>query len=350
MSELPETMNRRVRCRSLTVAVQRGAMLVSLIFCGALFAATTDVSATNSLPSPFRPVENWAKLPPGVQWGQVISVKPDAQGHLWVFHRSEPPILEFDASGKFLKSFGNGMFVQPHGLEIDRDGNIWTTDQNAKGGKGDQVIKFSPDGKVLMTLGKAGVTGSDHDTFNGPCDVAIAPNGDIFVADGHGGDTNARVVKFSKDGKYIKEWGKKGTGPGEFDTLHSMAMDSKGRLFVADRGNSRIQIFDQEGNFIAQWKQFGRPSGLYISKNDTLYAVDSQSDDKTNPGVKRGIRVGSAKDGSVKYFIPDTSANSAVALAEGVSANAKGNVIYAAGVSSMGLHLFRKKYTGFMGS
>jgi sugar lactone lactonase YvrE len=300
-------------------------------------------AATNNLPNPYHAVENWAQLPPGMQWGQVIAVKPDTHGNLWVFHRSEPPILEFDSSGRFLKSFGAGMFVQPHGLEIDRDGNIWTTDQLAKDGKGQQVIKFSPDGKVLMTLGKAGVAGAGPDTFNGPCDVAIAPNGDIFVADGHGGDTNARVVKFSKDGKYIKEWGKKGSGSREFDTLHSMAMDSKGRLFIADRGNSRIQIFSQDGKFIAEWRQFGRPSGLYITKNDTLYSVDSQSDEKTNPGVKRGIRIGSAKDGSVKVFIPDMSADPAIALAEGVSADAKGDIVYAAGVSSMALHKFVKQ-------
>ncbi len=313
-----------------------------ILLAGGLHAAT-DVSATNTLPNPYHPVEDWAQLPAGVQWGQVIAVKPDAHGNLWVFHRSEPPILEFDASGKFLKSFGAGMFVQPHGLSIDREGNLWVTDQQGKDGKGQQVFKLSPDGKILMTLGKAGVAGAGPDTFNGPCDVAVAANGDIFVADGHGNDTNARVVKFTKDGKYIKEWGKKGTGPGEFDTLHSIAMDSKGRIFIADRGNSRIQIFDQDGRFIDQWKQFGRPSGIFITSNDTLYSVDSQSDDKTNPGVKRGIRIGSAKDGSVKMFIPDTSSNPAIALAEGVSADAKGDVVYAAGVSSMALHKFVKK-------
>jgi DNA-binding beta-propeller fold protein YncE len=305
--------------------------------------AIVDVAATNSLPNPFRSVENWAQLPAGVQWGQVIAVKPDAHGNLWVFHRSDPGILEFDASGKFLKSFGAGMFVQAHGLTIDREGNLWASDAQGKDGKGHQVFKFSPEGKVLMTLGKAGVAGDGHDTFNGACDVAIAPNGDIFVADGHGGNTNERVVKFSKDGKYIKEWGRKGSGPGEFDTLHSLAMDSKGRLFVADRGNNRIQIFDQDGKFLDQWKQFGRPSGIYITKNDTLYSVDSQSDEKTNPGVKRGIRIGSAKDGSVKVFIPDTSADPQIALAEGVSADAKGDVVYAAGVSSMALHKFVSK-------
>jgi DNA-binding beta-propeller fold protein YncE len=321
----------------------RGTLLVIAMTLISAVHAAVDLSATNNLPNPWRPVENWAQLPAGVQWGQVIGVQPDAHGNLWVFHRSEPPILEFDASGKFLKSFGTGMFVQPHGLAIDHEGNIWTTDQQGKDGKGQQAIKFSPDGKVLMTLGKAGVAGAGPDTFNGPCDVVVAPNGDVFVADGHGGDTNARVVKFSKDGKYIKEWGRKGSAPGEFDTLHSIAMDTKGRIFVADRGNSRIQIFDQDGKFLDQWKQFGRPSGIYISKNDTLYSVDSQSDEKTNPGARRGIRIGSAKDGSVKAFIPDTSTNPQIALAEGVSADAKGDVLYAAGVSSMALHKFVKK-------
>jgi sugar lactone lactonase YvrE len=317
-------------------------LLAAVTLIGGVYAAV-NVAATNNLPNPYHPVENWAQLPAGVQWGQVIGVQPDAHGNLWVFHRSDPAILEFDASGKYLKGFANGMFAQAHGLAIDRDGNIWVTDAEKKDGKGEQVFKFSPDGKILMTLGKPGVTGAGPDTFNGPSSVVVAPNGDIFVADGHGEGTNARVVKFSKDGKFIKEWGKKGSGPGEFDTLHSMAMDSKGRLFIADRGNSRIQIFDQDGNFIDQWKQFGRPSGIYISKNDTLYSVDSQSDEKTNPGVKRGIRIGSAKDGSVKMFIPDTSADPKIALAEGVSADAKGDTVYAAGVSSMGLHKFVKQ-------
>jgi DNA-binding beta-propeller fold protein YncE len=314
-------------------------VLSSSLLSGSAVQAQSDSHATNDLPNQYRPVENWAKLPAGMEWGQVISVQPDAHGRIWVFHRQDPPILEFDASGKLLNSFGAGMFVQPHGLTVDHDGNIWVTDQSAKDGKGEQAIKLSPEGKVLMTLGKAGVAGSGPDMFNGPCDVAVAANGDIFVADGHGGDTNARVMKFSKEGRFIKAWGRKGSGPGEFDTLHRLAMDSKGRLFVADRGNNRIQIFDQEGNFIAQWHQFGRPSGIFISKNDTLYSVDSQSDEMTNPGVKRGIRVGSAKDGSVKWFIPDPSADARIALAEGVSANSKGD-IYAAGVSSMGLHKF----------
>jgi DNA-binding beta-propeller fold protein YncE len=319
------------------VVVFRVAMIAVLATCAQITA-----SSTGDPPNPYRAVENWAQLPPGVQWGQVINVTPDPHGNIWIFHRSDPAILEFDASGKALKSFGTGMFVQAHGLATDSEGNVWVTDAQGKDGRGQQVFKFSPEGKILMTLGKAGVAGAGPDTFNGPSGVAVAPNGDIFVADGHGGDTNARIVKFSKDGTFVTTWGKKGSGPGEFDTPHSIALDSRERVFVADRVNNRIQIFDRDGKFVDQWKQFGRPSGIFISKDDTLYAVDSQSDDKTNPGVKRGIRIGSAKTGKVKAFIPDTSTNPQIALAEGVCADAKGE-IYAAGVSSMALHKFVKK-------
>jgi sugar lactone lactonase YvrE len=283
----------------------------------------------NAQPNPYRKVDNWAQLPAGMKWGQVISVDGDAAGNVWVFHRGEPPVLEFDSSGKLLRSFGDGMFVQAHGLFIDRDGFIWVTDGRAKDGKGQQVFKFSPEGKVMMTLGTAGVAGDGPNTFNAPSDVAIAPNGDIFVADGHGGETNARVVKFSKDGKFIKAWGKKGSGPGEFNIPHTIALDSRGRVFVGDRGNNRIQIFDQEGKFLEEWKQFGRPSGIFIAKDDTIYVVDSESNTARNPGFKRGIRIGSAKDGKIAAFIPDTDPNpdtTTILGAEGVGVDKAGNV------------------------
>lgn len=301
-------------------------------------AAQSSAGPTNSLPDPYRPGEVWAKLPAGRAMGSTNTLTIDSRGNIWVFERcganscagsNLDPILEFDPSGKLVKSFGAGMFVFPHCIYVDKDRNVWVTDAMGADGKGQQVTKLSPDGKVLLQLGKPGVAGNGPDTFNQPSGVVVAPNGDIFVADGHGGDSNARIVKFSKDGKFIKTWGKKGSAPGEFDEPHGIAMDSKGRVFVADRANNRIQIFDQDGKFLAEWKQFGRPSGIYIDKNDTLYVADSESDAKRNPGWKRGIRIGSAKDGKVIALIPDTDTDPAHANssgAEGIVADAQGNI------------------------
>src|SRR5215467_11574885 len=231
-----------------------------------------EVQPINDLPNPYETIRNWGILPEGRIWGATSAVNVDPDGRsIWVAERcganscagsNLPVVLKFDASGKIVESFGAGMFIFPHGIHVDRDGNVWVTDGIPPGPatqetarKGHIVVKFSPDGKVLMTLGKAGVAGDGPDTFNQPSDVVTAPNGDIFVADGHGGNSNARIVKFSKDGKFIKTWGKKGSGPGEFDTPHALAIDSQGRLFVGDRGNSRIQIFDQDGKFLERWRQ-----------------------------------------------------------------------------------------------
>jgi sugar lactone lactonase YvrE len=310
---------------------------VAIALSGERAGARASAKPADSLPNPYRVVENYFKLPEGRIFGSTPAVDIDRDGRsIWVFERcGRPgggapcvdshvaPILKFDASGTLVKSFGEGMFVSPHGIGVDDQGNVWVTDGAAKDAKGQQVFKFSPDGRVLMTLGKAGVAGDGPDTFNQPSDVAIAPNGDIFVADGHGGNSNARIVKFSKDGTFVKAWGKKGSRPSEFDTPHALAMDSSGRLFVADRGNNRIQIFDQSGQFVAEWKQFGRPSGIYIDKKDTLYSADTQSDDRTNAGFNRGIRIGSAKSGAVTAFVPDADPDG---TGEGVAADASGNV------------------------
>ena len=315
-----------------------------------MYAATTE---PNAQPNPYRTIENWAKLPEGRTWGSAAGVDLDSHGHIWVAERcganscdgkTDDPILEFDASGKLLKSFGGGMFIFPHGLYVDKDGDIWVTDGQGKGGKGHQVFKFSPDGKVLMTLGKAGLAGEDPGTFNAPSAVIVAPNGDIFVADGHGGNTNARIVKFSKDGKFIKTWGKKGSGEGEFNVPHALAFDSKGRLFIGDRGNNRIQIFDQDGKFLEAWTQFSRPSGIFIDKKDAMYVADSESNDTNHPGWKRGMRIGSAKDGSVTAFIPDPQQRpvGGTTAAEGAAADPKG-VIYAAEVGPKDLKKYVKK-------
>ena len=340
------------QCRTRTVL---GFGLTVMLAVGGLSFAET-IAPTNSAPNPYRSIDNWAKMPDGRSWGSTAGVDIDPDGtSVWdaercgtfappsAFKPGEPfacdgsnldPILKFDASGKLVKSFGAGMFILPHGLHVDRVGNVWVTDGMGRPGKGQQVFKFSPDGKVLMTFGKAGVAGDGPDEFNAPSAVYVAPNGNIFVADGHGGKTNARIVKFAPDGKFIKAWGKKGSGPGEFDIPHTLAMDSRGRLFVGDRQNNRIQIFDQDGNFLDQWLQFSRPSGIFIDKNDVIYVADSESESvsKNHDGWKRGIRIGNVSDGVVRAFIPDpVEKATTTSAAEGVAADRNG-VIYGAEV------------------
>ena len=353
------------RCRwvagASSFAMTSFAILLTMLLAWMLLAWTGGVPAfgasitpTNSAPNPYRTVTGWFQVPAGRAWGSTAGVDVDSKGHIWVAERCGAnscadskldPIFEFDASGKLLRNFGGGLFLFPHGIGVDKEGNVWVTDGQGKEGKGHQVFKFSPEGKVLMTLGKAGIAGNGTDTFNMPSDVAVAPNGDIFVADGHGGMSNNRIVKFSKDGKYIKEWGMKGTGPGEFDIPHALAFDSKGRLFVGDRNNNRIQIFDQDGKFIDQWPQFSRPSGIFIDKHDVIYVADSESVSvsKNHDGWKRGIRVGSAKTGEVTALIPDpVEVITGTSAAEGVAADAKG-VIYGAEVGPKDLKKYVRK-------
>lgn len=305
---------------------------------------------SDDLPRPYRTVRDWAELPDGKShgpgWpGSVTAVEAAKDGTFFVIYRCfanscdgrpEAPIVHYDKSGKVLNSWGAGIFVFPHGSTLDPDGNLWVTDALGSGGKGHQVHKFSPDGHLLMSLGKAGVAGSGHDTFNQPCDVVVARDGTIFVADGHrnsqtGATGNNRVVVFSKDGTYLREWGKKGTGPGEIREPHSIALDSRGRVFVADRVNNRIQIFDQSGTYLAQWTQFGRPSAIAITADDTIYVTDSEMGPDTGAneitGWKKGIRVGSARDGSVTAFIEDMEPlRPEHSGAEGLGIDAEGNV------------------------
>ena len=282
-----------------------------VLVCAAISASGKDPglrSVQREGGAPYRLVPGWGTLPDGATWGEVPGMAIDASGKLYAFHRSEVPIVELDRSGKILKMWGEKLFAWPHGIRIDRFGNLWITDGQARNGIGQQVFKYSSDGRLLMTLGTKGVRGEGPDTFGGPCDVAVAANGDIFVADGH---QNSRVVKFDKDGKFIKAWGKRGDQPGEFNVPHTIVIDSRGRVLVGDRSNNRIQIFDQDGNFIDQWAQFGTPSGMYVTPDDTLYVVDYN--------VKKGVFVGSARDGSVKYKIDD-------AVAEGVAVDKDGNI------------------------
>lgn len=325
----------RIPTRKLVIVCATVAVLVSACVGSTLPAGAPDERTSYSAE------HGWAKL--SRAWGSTSAVDVDRSGNAWVFERcgdntcaasSLAPVLEFDASGRLVQSFGAGLFVFPHAIHVDRDGNVFVADADGKDGKGHTVVKFSPVGKVLMTLGRPGVAGETNETFNRPSAVVTAPNGDIYVADGHGGSSNARIVKFSKDGKFIKAWGRKGTGPGEFGELHAIALDSTGRVFVGDRGNNRVQIFDADGGFLAQWKQFGRPSAVYIDANDTLYVADHQSSAKLNPGFRRGIRIGSARDGVVRTMIPGSGPEPDKELVpEGVAVDARGN-IYGAEVAS----------------
>ena len=321
-------------------------------------------------PNPYRTIEGWAKMPEGRTWGATSAVDIDRDGKsIWVAERCGansclksdlPVVLKFDETGKLVASFGGGLMIFPHGIHVDRDGNIWVTDgqdnkpRRARGAPpdsplppppaklvGHQVFKFSPDGRLLMTLGVAG-GGTGAEGFYQPNDVVTGPDGRIFVAEGHGGD-NARIVVFDADGKYLKEFGKKGTGPVEFDQPHALAFDSRGRLFVGDRSNNRIQILDAEGRFIEEWHQFSRPSGIYIDSNDMIYVADSESGSVGNGKgrtEKRGIRIGSIKDGKVIALIPDPNEKATnTSAAEGVAADAAGT-LYGAEVGPRAL----KKY------
>ena len=339
------------------------------------------------LPNPYRLVEDWPTLPAsmnGGRWGEVSRVQVGPRGNIWVLHRcfavtppgsavclgaykDYPPILEFDPSGKLLAGFGAGLLAYPHGLAIDEKGDLLVTDvndeaavlglpaTNADGAvMGQDVLKLSPTGEVLLTLGKEGISGSSSDTFDRPSGVAVAPNGDIFVSDGHYPNArhNARIMKFDKSGRFIKSWGTLGSAPGDFDGPHDICIGgSQQHVYVADRQNKRIQVFDQDGKLIAAWPQFGQVNSVFVGADDTIYAGTAypdpaytgaaQNDPTATKGLIRGIIVGSAKDGTLKAFIPDPADLSTVvrgSSASGVTADEHGN-IYAADV---GAHSLRK--------
>jgi len=352
---------------------QRPLLMVAVaamtLYCtGASAQVTTQ--PTNDLPNPYKKtIAPWGSLPEGRTWGALNAVAIDNDGEsVWVASRcganpdippgespytydscagsSIAPVMKFDSSGKFLKGFGAGMFVFPHKIYIDADGNVWVVDGRSLNArerkqypdekpKGHVVVKFSPAGKVLLTIGTAGVAGNPPQALTEPCSVVTAPNGDIFITEGHSGqypgagpDSVGRISKFTKDGKFIKSFGRWGSAPGEFKTPHDIAMDSEGRLFVADRGNMRVQILDQDGGFIAEWLQFSRPSGVYL-RGGMIYVADSESNGlafATHPGWKRGIRIGSLQDGKVLYRIPDPLEMEGTSAAEGLAVDAKGNV------------------------
>ena len=342
--------------------------------------AQPDMQPTNSLPNPYRTIEGWAKMPAGRTWGSTSAVAIDRDGSsIWVAERcganncvgsNLDPVLKFDANGNFVTSFGAGMILSPHGILVDRDGNVWVIDcactlgggrgrggagrgaDSAAGGrgappapsgdaaKGHQIFKFSPDGKLLLTLGKPGGA-RDPDFFWQPNNMLIAPNGEIYVVEGHssGPGSTARILKFAKDARLIASWGQLGKGPDDYDQPHAIAMDSKGRLFVGDRSNNRIKILDQNGHLLDTWYQFSRPSGIYIDKQDNIYVTDSESGSVNPPhgAWKRGIRIGKATDGSISAFIPDSNENATnTSAGEGIAVD-KNGVVYGAEVGQKAL-------------
>lgn len=364
-----------VQRRHLVIAISLGTLWVSQASAQVGRGGSATMAPTNDAPNPYQTITGWAKLPEGRIWGSTSAVEIDKDGvSIWVAERcganncagsNLASVFKFDANGNMVKSFGEGIIAWPHGIHVDREGNVWVTDaRDNRPGRGrgaaadappppqpaeiygHQVFKFSPDGKLLMTLGTKG-GGRDSLYFWQPNDVLVAPNGDIFVAEGHSSNAtaNARILKFDKTGRLLKTIGRFGKGPEDLDQPHALAMDSRGRLFVGDRGNNRILIMDQDGKILDTWYQFSRPSGIYIDGQDRIYVADSESGsvapDRT--AWKRGLRIGSAKDGSIIAFIPDPATNPpSTSSAEGVAAD-KNGVIYGAEVGERALKRYVRK-------
>jgi sugar lactone lactonase YvrE len=316
-----------------------------------------NMTPVNDLPNPYNEPQVMP-LPEGRAWGSTAGVDV-AKGHndLWAIDRCGSntcvgsdldPILHYDAEGNLIGQMGGGLFAFPHGIHVDQDGNVWVTDPLPPDGRGEggtvgqQVTKLSPTGEILLQLGTRTVTGTGPNEFSSPSDVVVGRNGDIFVADGHGEGTNERIMKFDRNGEFIMQWGRPGNGPcgaGEFSSTHALAIDSQGRLYIGDRDNNRIQIYDQDGNYLECWYQFSRPAGIYIDADDNMFVADSESRDGEDNGLdlahngwQRGIRIGSARDGSVSYFIPDPDPQGGSSAAEGVAATMGGARVFGAEV------------------
>lgn len=369
--------------------MKKSNLVLAVAAMAALAGAATGIKAdepapippVNDVANPYNSNHDFFKLPAGRTWGSTSTIDVDKDGKsIWIAERcganscidsatnqikDVPTVMKFDETGKLVTAFGNGLLIFPHGMHVDKQGNVWVTDGQdnaprpargaapAGGGaaapgagrgpaptpgpgagatKGHQVFKFSPDGKLLMTVGKPGGSVAPGECCFQPNDVITSPDGKFFyIAEGHSSSAGwtAKVMKFDASGKMVKEFGKWGNGDGDFDQPHALAFDSKGLLYVGDRNNNRIQVFDQDGNFKEKFYQFSRPSGIYIDKNDILYVADSESKSvsRNHQDWLRGIRIGSLKDKKVTAFIPDPSPDATgTSAAEGVVVDAKGNV------------------------
>jgi hypothetical protein len=346
-----------------------------LVACGADDQSGNIVTG-EGFPNP-NPVftNEWGDLPAGREWGSTagIDIEP-IEGLVWAYARcgagafgdGEPvncdsnpvdPIFKFDRhTGEILANIGGGIMMTPHGIHVDDEGNVWVADfaANAAGTKGHQVHKFSPDGELLMSLGTAGQPGNDRTHFNQPNDVIVGPDGSIYVGDGHNGQfmlseraleegrlagQTGRIVKFAPDGTFIRQWGQLGTEHGDFRTPHALEFDSQGRLWVADRGNHRLEIFDQDGNYLESRYTYGRISGFFITDDDMVYAIDSESHPTRHPVWHCGVRIGPLNEDRIVAFIPgyQTERGEQGTAGEGIAVDADGNVFAAEGPASLPL-------------
>lgn len=324
-----------------------------------------DVEPINDRTNPYETFRDFGVLPNGRSWGSVSAINVDIDGvHIWAGDRCGSnscaesdvhPIVKLDPDGNVVAAFGAGLITWPHGMDVDQQGNVWVADARSPNGRelertpnakmnGHAVRKFSPTGELLLTIGIPGESGAPPERMAEPNDVLVAPDGSIFVGETHSSqytdDATAatavsRIHKYAPDGTYLMSFGEWGYADGQFRSPHSLAMDSRGRLFVADRGNRRIQIFDQDGNHQDTWYQFSRNSGIFIDADDTLYAIDSESDPNYNPGGwEKGLRVGSAVTGEVWYFVPaheserPSGMGGVGSMGEGVTVDANG-IVYA---------------------
>jgi sugar lactone lactonase YvrE len=371
--------------RTLIVAFTAGAAcLLATWSAGA--GASTSVSAqaamATTVPNPItgegfpnpapKVTKNWGQLPAGRKWGTTAGIDIDPKdGQIWAYERcgagtagggpvdcdNTPvdPIFKFDRNtGAVLANFGKGVMVTPHGIHVDAQGNVWIADfaGNKEGTKGHQVHKFSAKGEKLLSLGTAGRASKADGQFNQPNDVVVGPDGSIYVADGHDAQgmvtpgaitegltrgATSRISKFTPDGKFVKSWGQIGVKHGEFRTPHALMFDAKGRLWVADRGNHRLEIFDQEGKYLESRYMYGRISGFFI-KGNLLYAIDSESGPLNHPNWRDGVRIGPVDEDRITAFIPPFEREDRVyqgTAGEGIAVDADGNVYAAEGPNSL---------------